>query len=194
MTDVVGAFFRGEEVQAAADEIPEGVDGSGLGLPQQFFEFGECHLDWIEIGAVGRQEQEVSAGAGDEARCFIVLMARQIVEDHRIALTQHGNEDLLDIGKETLGVDRSVEHKGCNQALAGEAREKRRRLPMTVRRMAEGACADVGPGVTTRHCRRRPGLVEEDQPAAKALLRAPPRFPALSDVGTILFAGAHGFF
>ena len=57
MTDVVGAFFRGEEVQGASDEIPEGVDGSGLGLPQQFFEFGECHLDRIEIGAVGRQEQ-----------------------------------------------------------------------------------------------------------------------------------------
>jgi hypothetical protein len=27
-----------------------------LGSPQQFFEFGECHLDRIEIGAVGRQE------------------------------------------------------------------------------------------------------------------------------------------
>jgi hypothetical protein len=25
-------------------------------------------------------------------------------------------------------------------------------------------------------------------------LRAPPRFPALSDVGATLFAGAHGFF
>jgi hypothetical protein len=25
-------------------------------------------------------------------------------------------------------------------------------------------------------------------------LRAPPRLPALSDVGTILFAGVHGFF
>jgi hypothetical protein len=44
MTDVVGAFFGGEEVQGAADEIPEGVDGSGLGLPQQFFEFSESHL------------------------------------------------------------------------------------------------------------------------------------------------------
>ena len=53
MTDVVGAFFRGGEVQDAANEIPEGVDGSGLGFPQQFFEFGEGHLDGIEIGAVG---------------------------------------------------------------------------------------------------------------------------------------------
>src|SRR6202140_4399178 len=119
-------------------------------------------------------------------------MARQVVEDHCVALAQHGEEDLLDIGKETLGVDRSVEHKGRNQPLAGEARKKRRRLPMTVRRMTKGACTDVGPGVTTRHCRCRPSLVEENQPAAEVLLRAPPRFPALSDVGTILFAGAHG--
>jgi hypothetical protein len=49
VTDVVGAFFGGEEVQSAADEVPEGVDGSGLGLPQQFFEFREGHLDRIEI-------------------------------------------------------------------------------------------------------------------------------------------------
>lgn len=194
MTDVVGAFFRGEEVQSAADEIPEGIDGSGLGLPQQFFEFGESHLDRIEIGAVGRQEQEARAGAGDQTRGLIVLMARQIVEDHGVALAQNGDQDLLDIGEEALGIDRPVEHKGRNQPLAGEAGKKRRRFPMTVRRVAEGACADVGPGVTTRHCRRRPSLVEENQPATEALLRAPPRFPPLSDVGTILFAGAHGFF
>lgn len=194
MTDVVCALFRGEEVQGAADEIPKGIDGSGLGLPQQFFEFGESHLDRIKIGAVGRQEQEVCADAGDEVGRLFVLMARQVVEDHCVALAQRRDKDLLDIGKEALGVDRPVEHKGRNQALTGEARKKRRRLPMTIWRMADGACTDVCPGVTTRHRGRRPGLVEENQPAAEVRLRAPPRFPALSDVGTILFAGVHGFF
>lgn len=188
------AFFRSEKGEGAADEFPESVDGSGLGSPEQFLEFGESHLDRIEIGAVRRQEQEARAGTGDEARDFLVLMARQIVEDHRVALVQNGNENLLDIGEETLGVDRPVEHKGCNQPLAGEAGKKRRRLPMTVRGIADGACADVGPGITTRHRGRRPSLVEKNQPAAKARLRAPPRFPALSDVGTMLFAGVHGFF
>jgi hypothetical protein len=46
MTDVVCAFFRGEQVQGTADEVPEGVDGSGLGLPQHFLEFGKA----ISIG------------------------------------------------------------------------------------------------------------------------------------------------
>ena len=95
-------------------------------------------------------------------------MARQIVEDHGVALVQNGDENLLDIGEETLGVDRSVEHKGCNQPLAGEAGKKRRRLPMTVWGMADGACADVGPSVTARHRGRGPGLVEKNQPAARA--------------------------
>src|ERR1700679_2930886 len=114
-------------------------------------------------------------------------MARQIVEDHRVALAQSGDENLLDVGEEALGVDRPVEHKGCNQPLAGEAGKKRRRLPMTVWGIADGACAEVGPGVTSRHRGRRPGLVEENQSAAEARLGVPPRFPALSDVGTMLF-------
>lgn len=194
MPEVIGAFFGSEEFEGATDELPESVDGSGLELPQQLLELGESHLDRVEIGAVGRQEQEAGAGFGDETRRLIVLMARQIVEDYRVALAQNGYENLLDIGEEALGVDRSVEHKGRNQSLAGEARKKRRRLPMAVRSMADGASADVGPSVTTRHRGRRPGLVQENQPAVEALLRAPPRLPALSDVGTILFAGAHGFF
>lgn len=194
MTDVVDAFLRGEKAQGASDQIPEGIDGSGLGLSQQFFEFGEGHLDRIEIGAVGRQEQKARAGACDEVGRLFVLVARQIVEDHRVALAQHGEEDLLDIGQETFRVDRPIEHKRRNQSLAGKSGQKSRRLPMTVRCMAEGARANIGPGVTAGHRGRRPSLVQENQPVAEALLGLPPRFPALSDVGTILLAGAHGFF
>lgn len=98
------------------------------------------------------------------------------------------------IGAEAFGVDRPVEHERSDQALAGEAREKRRRLPMAVRRMAEGARASIGPGVTARHRRRCPGLVQKDQSAAQAPLSAPPRRAPLNDVRAILFAGAHGFF
>jgi hypothetical protein len=66
-------------------------------LPQHFFEFGEGHLDPIEIGAVGFQEQKACTGTSDEARRLFVLMARQIVEDHSVALAQNGGENLLDI-------------------------------------------------------------------------------------------------
>ncbi|WP_430648537.1 hypothetical protein [Bradyrhizobium guangzhouense] len=47
-------------------------------MAQQFFEFGEGHLDWIEIGAVGRQEQEARAGVGDETPSRFVLVMKSI--------------------------------------------------------------------------------------------------------------------
>lgn len=72
-------------------------------------------------------------------------MARQIVEDHDVTCAQHGNEDLLDIGEEALRVDRPIEHKLRYQPIAGQADKERRRLPMSVRRMDEGTCADIGP-------------------------------------------------
>ena len=65
---------------------------------------------------------------------------------------------------------------------------------MTVRGMADGARTNIGPGVTARHRGVRPSLVQENQPAAEALLRLSPRFSSLSDVGTMLLAGVHGFF
>ena len=194
MTDVVGAFFRGEKGEGASDDVPESVDGSGLGLPEQLLELGEGHFDRIEVWAIGRQKQQSCARVGDERRRLLVLMAGQIVEDHCVARAKCGDEDLLYIGQEALGVDRPVEHKGGNQPLAGQTGKERRRLPMPARGMAESACADIGPGMTACHRRRRPGLVEEDQATAKTVLRPPPCFPALSDVGAILFAGAHGFF
>jgi hypothetical protein len=73
MTDVVFAFFRGEKVERAADEFPESVDGSGLDLPQQFLEFGESHLDRIEIWAIGRQEKEARAGTGERRAASSLL-------------------------------------------------------------------------------------------------------------------------
>ena len=44
-------------------------------------------------------------------------MARQVVEDHRVTFAQNGDENLLDIGDEALGIDRPLEHKGGNKPL-----------------------------------------------------------------------------
>ncbi|KRP86932.1 hypothetical protein AOQ72_02855 [Bradyrhizobium yuanmingense] len=52
-------------------------------------------------------------------RALFLLLARQIGS---IALAQHGEEDLLDIGWEILGVDRPVAYDRCSQPFAGAAR------------------------------------------------------------------------
>lgn len=65
-------------------------------------------------------------------------------------LAKQGEDDLFDIGQEALAVDWPVERR-LQSSLAGEARKEHRRLPMAVRHIAEGACADIDPGATTRY-------------------------------------------
>lgn len=46
-----------EHVTDVANGFVQGIRGSGTDAPQVGFEFGESHLDWIEIGAVGGQNR-----------------------------------------------------------------------------------------------------------------------------------------
>jgi hypothetical protein len=57
--EVVVALVWGEIAEGFADRSPGVVEGSGARLSHEAFEFGEDLLDRIEVGAVGRQEQEV---------------------------------------------------------------------------------------------------------------------------------------
>jgi len=70
-------------------------------------ELGEELLDRIEVGAVGRQEQEMGA---DRAR-RLPLMAAEIVEDDQVSLGEGGDEDLLEVEGEELAVDRAVNRR-----------------------------------------------------------------------------------
>ena len=58
--EVVALFFL-EEVADVAEGFPELIVGPGCGFSDQGLEFGECHLERVEIGGVWRQEQEPRA-------------------------------------------------------------------------------------------------------------------------------------
>lgn len=60
--EVVGAFLGFEGVDQPADGVPETFDGPLGGFSQESFKFGEHLFDGIEVGAVGRQEEEARAG------------------------------------------------------------------------------------------------------------------------------------
>ena len=59
----------------------EGVEGSRRGFAQEGLQLGEPLLDRVEIGAVGRQVEQPSAGVLDRRSDALHLVARQIVED-----------------------------------------------------------------------------------------------------------------
>jgi len=65
MPEIGGAFVRAEGFEDFADAPPCRVDAALVGFAQQGLEFGEHHLDRIEIGAVRRQEEQMGAGIAD---------------------------------------------------------------------------------------------------------------------------------
>jgi hypothetical protein len=67
--EVVRALGGSAEVEELADLSPGGFEVTRLSLSDEVFELDEDLFDWIEVGAVGRQANEVSAfGPDDGAR------------------------------------------------------------------------------------------------------------------------------
>lgn len=95
----VVAFFFGEEVADLSDRLPELVVGSGSGLSDQGLELGECHLDRVEIGAVGRQEEEPRADVFQDRGGLWAAVGGKVIQDHHVALVQ---------GRGQLGFDLQV--------------------------------------------------------------------------------------
>jgi hypothetical protein len=49
----------GESLQECTYSFPGGFDGAFGGFAQQGFELGKDLFDWIEIGTVGRKEEQL---------------------------------------------------------------------------------------------------------------------------------------
>lgn len=80
--------MRAERHEHFADTPPCGLDATLVGFAQQGLEFGEHHLDRIEVGAVGRQEEQMGAGVADGVARRLALVAAEIVENDDIAGTE----------------------------------------------------------------------------------------------------------
>ena len=158
-------------------------------------EFGEDLLDGVQIGRVFRQEEELGASGADGPANGLSLMAAEIVHDDDVTWPQGRDEKLLNVDLELLTVDRAVEEPGGVNAIMTECGKKGHGLPVTVGNLGPEPAAPRCPSPERRHVGLGPGLVKEDQAAGlnPVLMGRPLRAPA-RDVGTILFAGEHGFF
>jgi hypothetical protein len=76
------------------------------------FEFGEDLLDWVQVGAIGRQEPEPCLRGPDGRPDGGGLVTAKVVQDDDIAGMQRGDQHLLDISAEDVRVDRAVEDPG----------------------------------------------------------------------------------
>ena len=188
-------MFRGEALEDVGDRLMQVVDGSGLCLPQPVLELCECLFDGIEIGAVGRQEEAMSAGGSNGLSYSLAFVAAEIVEDDDVSGFERRHEELLDIGEEPLAVDRSVEDARRVDAFDPERSEEGQRPPVTVRGLADQTLATPRPAPQRRHVGLDPGLVDEHQTMrVDGSLARPPSATATGDIGPVLLTGVCGFF
>ncbi len=178
-----------------ADAPPSGLDGALLGVAQQVLELGEDLLDRVEVGAVGRQKEELGASGADRLADGVSLVAAEIVHDHEVSGLERGGQGLLDIGAESLAVDRPVDHARRIDPVVAECSEEGERAPAAMGSLGEQLVAARPPAAQRRHVGLGPGLIDEDEPSwiNPALIRLPLQAPS-RDRGPILLAGEHGFF
>lgn len=159
------------------------------------FELCEDLLDRIEIGAIGRQEENSRAGRANEAADACGLVRAEIVENDDVALLERGDQHLLDIGDETLAIDWAVDHERGVDPIAAQGCNEGHRLPVSMRGLGHEPLTFTAPAPQRRHVCLDPRLVDEDE--ARGIHAGLARLPAFAlsrDVRAILLAGEQAFF
>ena len=162
------------------------------------FELGEGHFDGIEIGAVGREEQEPRPALLEDRCGFLALVAGEVVEDDHVAGLQRRRELGLDIGLEDLAVHRAVDHPRCGQSVMTQGGDEGLGAPMAEGRLHLQPLSPTCPASEPGHLGGRSSFVDKHQPLWAPLhprLAVHRPYPALSnDVSAIGFARQQRFF
>jgi len=144
------------------DLLPEGVDGSRRFCAQMGFELGEGHLDGVEVGTIGRQEQDQGAPCLNGLLGGLALVCRQIIHDDDVAFGEGRREFFLHIGLEDAPVHRGIDDEGCGEPIAAQAGHEGLGHPMAERRFCAQPLALEGAAAQTGHFGGGSGLVDKD--------------------------------
>lgn len=195
MSNVVGTFVGLELIEERSDPLPCCLDGPLFGFPHEGLQLGEHHLDGVEIGTIGRQEEEVCACGADRLADAVALMAAEIVENDDVARSQGRHESLFDPGLKDSAVHRAVEHVWRDDAVVSQSGQEGQRLPMAMRYLGQVGLAALTPTMCAGHIGLHPGLIDEDQALEinAVLVRLPPR-PEPCQLHAILLLGHQRFF
>ena len=158
-------------------------------------ELGEDLLDWIEVWAVGRQEDHVCANTADRSSGCRSFVGAEVVEDDDVTLGKGRHKNVLDVDGEHIAVDGAVDNPWRIDAVMAESGDEGQRLPMAMGDMGFQPMPPWSPSTQRRHVCLDPRLIEEDKALGinLVLVRFPAR-PFAGDIRTRLFRRQHGFF
>jgi len=187
--------MRREGIKQGTDAPPCCFDGSFCGFPEQVFQLGEDLLDWIEVWAVGRQEQQARTSRPDCSSDGRLLVAGEVVEDDDVARPQRGAELLLDPLGEAGAIDRLIEGERCVDPVAAQGGDEGHRLPVAIRHLCVKPLTFGRPTPQRCHVGLGPGFIDEHEaggirpPLILLPLLAPP-----GDLRPQLLGGKNAFF
>jgi hypothetical protein len=121
------------------------------------------------IGAVGRQKEYARASSADHGTNACSAVGAEIVEDDDVPFFQGWDENLLDIGGETLAVDGAVDHERRVDLVATQGGDKVIVFHWPCGALATSLRAFRTPAAQRCHIRLDPkpapakGLVDEDE-------------------------------
>ena len=149
------------------------------------FELGEDLFDWIEIWAVGWQEQEMRADCTDRTFGGFAFMGAKIVEDDNVTSYQCRHEYLAHIGREDIAIDRPVDHPRRIDAVMAQGGNEGQRLPVAMWHARFQPLTARSPASQGGHVRLDPRLIEEDEATGiNLVLMSLPSHPFAGDIRT----------
>ena len=161
------------------------------------FEFGEGHFDRIEVGAVGRQEQEPTAVCLEQLSGFGAFVRCQVVEDDDGPWFQLQDQDFFDVGIERIAIHGARDNPRRHDPLARQARNQGLVAPPPEWGGPFEAQALGAPSIRAGHVRIGARLVDEDQPMGMILHGFLPPGPVksgFSDRRLVALLGDQPFF
>lgn len=139
------------------------VDGSCSNPPEVGLEFSESHFDWIQVGAIGRQEEEPGTAFSEDSLCLFAFVAREIVENDDVAGTERRRKLGFDIGLENVPVHRRVDDPWSGQSITTERCDEGLGFPVSERRHGFQALATPGSSAQPCHFGRRCRFINKDK-------------------------------
>ena len=147
----VPAFFGFEEAADISNGLEERVVGSSLRGAHVGLELGESHFDRVQIGAVGRQEEEPGAPCLEAFGGCFAFVAGEIIEHDHVALIEGGRKLGFDIDVEGGAGHGTVQHPRGGQPAKPQACDERLRSPSAKRRQSPQAIAAQRPAAQPCH-------------------------------------------
>ena len=159
------------------------------------FEFGKGQFDGIEVRAVRGQVAKRDALGLEQRRNALNFVGGQIVQNQCVSRLQAGQEHLLEIDQEDLGVDRAIDQKRGGDLFLTQRRQKGGTLPMTMGYRAHASFTAGTATIPAGQLGIEAGFVNKDQTrCVPSRLLAPPKGACAFNVGPVLLGGARRFF